>query len=161
MYNVPSRTSLNMTPETVAELSRVPNIVGVKECNLEQVGAIRAQAEPDFQIISGEDGQIIPMLAWGGDGVISVMSNVIPRHTHQLCAAWFAGDFDQARAIQMRTLPLIKALFAEVSPIPVKAALNLLGWEVGDPRLPLVPATPATRSLLQQALAAYGVPPKP
>jgi 4-hydroxy-tetrahydrodipicolinate synthase len=157
LYNVPSRTNLNINPETIAELSRVENIVAVKECNMEQIGATKALAEPDFAWYSGEDGQVIPLMAWGGSGVISVMSNVIPGDTHDLVTRWLDGDFDGARDIQLRTLPLIKALFAEVNPIPVKEALNLLGWEVGDPRLPLVPPSDATRALLAQALQDYGV----
>ena len=157
IYNVPSRTGLNVNPDTMAELSNVDNIVAVKECNLDQVGMIKALAAPDFQVYSGEDGQIIPMLSWGGLGVISVMANVIPEDTQQLCAKWLAGDLDGARAIQVRTLPLVKALFSEVNPIPVKEALNLLGWDVGEPRLPLIPASDATRALLAKALADYQV----
>ncbi|MCL2736519.1 MAG: 4-hydroxy-tetrahydrodipicolinate synthase [Propionibacteriaceae bacterium] len=160
MYNVPSRTSINISPEAAAEMSRVENLVGIKECNIEQIGRMKSLAEPDFQFYTGEDAQVITMLGWGGLGVISVMSNVIPRDTHDLCAKWFAGDFDGAREAQMRTLPLISALFAEVNPIPVKEALNILGWEVGDPRLPLIPPSDATRSLLVKALGEYGVRPR-
>lgn len=157
VYNVPSRTALNIAPETMAELSRIENIVGIKECNIEQIGTMKALAEPDFQFYSGEDAQIIPMLAWGGLGVISVMSNVIPADTHEICARWFAGEYDTARALSMKTLPLIKALFAEVNPIPVKAAMNILGWGVGDPRLPLVPPSNATLVALGAALRQYGL----
>jgi len=159
MYNVPSRTGLNIGPEATAELSRVENIVGIKECNLDQVGTIKSLAEPDFQLYTGEDAQVIPMLAWGGLGVISVMSNIIPKDTHELCARWFAGDLDGARSIQLRTLPLIKALFNEVSPIPVKEAMNMLGWDVGQPRLPLVPCSQPTKDLLAKAIREYGVRP--
>ena len=160
MYNVPSRTGLNISPEAAAEMSRIENLAGIKECNIEQIGTMKSLVEPDFQFYTGEDAQIIPMLAWGGLGVISVMSNVIPRDTHELCAKWFAGDLDGARDIQIRTLPLIKALFAEVNPIPVKEAMNILGWDIGDPRLPLIPPTDATKALLTTALADYGVPPR-
>jgi 4-hydroxy-tetrahydrodipicolinate synthase len=160
VYNVPSRTGLNVNPETAAELSRIENIVGIKECNIEQIGTMKSVVEPDFAFYSGEDAQVIPMLAWGGLGVISVMSNVIPRDTHQMCAEWFAGDFDKARAMQIHMIPLIKALFAEVNPIPVKEALNILGWEVGDPRLPLVPPAETTTALLTKVLAQYGVAPR-
>jgi 4-hydroxy-tetrahydrodipicolinate synthase len=160
VYNVPSRTGINVTPETAAELSRIENIVALKECNLEQVGAVKALAEPDFAIYSGEDAQIIPMLSWGGDGVITVMGNVIPADVQHLCAKWFAGDLDGARQMQFRTLPLIRALFADVNPIPVKEALNILGWEVGDPRMPLIPPNEATRALIAQALKEYGVAPR-
>ena len=160
MYNVPSRTGINISPEAAAEMSRVENLVGIKECNIEQIGTMKSLVEPDFQFYTGEDAQVIPMLGWGGLGVISVMSNVIPRDTHELCAKWFAGDYEGARQIQIKTLPLIKALFAEVNPIPVKEALNILGWEVGDPRLPLIPPSDATKALLAQTLADYGVPSK-
>ncbi len=158
LYNVPSRTGLNLAPETLAELSRVPNIVAVKECNLEQVGPTLRLAEPDFAIYSGEDGLVIPMLSWGGQGVITTTGNVIPRDMHDLCARWFAGDFDGARELQLRMLPLIKSMFVEVNPIPVKAALNLLGWQVGVPRLPLVEPVESTIALLTKTLAEYGVP---
>ena len=160
MYNVPSRTGLNISPEAAAEMSRIENLAGIKECNIEQIGTMKSLVEPDFQFYTGEDAQVIPMLAWGGLGVISVMSNVIPRDTHELCAKWFEGDLDGAREIQIRTLPLIKALFAEVNPIPVKEAMNILGWDIGDPRLPLVPPTDATKALLVKALEEYGVAPR-
>jgi 4-hydroxy-tetrahydrodipicolinate synthase len=158
IYNVPSRTGLNVTPETAAELSRIPNYIGIKECNIEQMGTMKSLVEPDFCLYTGEDAQLIPTLAWGGLGVISVLSNVVPRETHEVTERWFAGDFDGARELAMRTLPLIKALFAEVNPIPVKAAMNLLGWELGVPRLPLVDASPATMALLETALREFGVP---
>ncbi len=160
LYNVPSRTGLNIAPETLGELSRVPNIVAVKECNLEQVGPTLRLVEPDFCIYSGEDGLVIPMLSWGGHGVISVVSNVIPRDMHELCARWFAGDYDGAREMQLRMLPLIKSMFVEVNPIPVKAALNVLGWEAGSPRLPLVDPVESTVALLEKTLREYGVPAK-
>ncbi|MDR2929498.1 MAG: 4-hydroxy-tetrahydrodipicolinate synthase [Propionibacteriaceae bacterium] len=158
MYNVPSRTGLNITPETAAELSQVDNIVGIKECNMEQVGAMKRLVPEDFQFYSGEDGQVIPMLAWGGSGVISVMSNVIPATTHDLVWHWLNGEHDRARELQLSVIPLIKALFAEVNPIPVKEALNILGFEVGQPRLPLVGPSEATRQALTDALREYGVP---
>ena len=158
VYNVPSRTGININPETAAEMSRIENIVGIKECNFDQIATMKTLVEPDFQFYSGEDGQVIPMLAWGGLGVISVMGNVIPRDTHDLVMKWFEGDFDGARAIQLKTIPLIKALFAEVNPIPVKEAMNILGWEVGSPRLPLIDAAESTTAMLTKALQAYGVP---
>jgi len=160
MYNVPSRTGLNISPEAAAEMSRIENLAGIKECNIEQIGTMKSLVEPDFQFYTGEDAQIIPMLGWGGLGVISVMSNIIPRDTHELCAKWFAGDLEGARQMQIKTLPLIKALFAEVNPIPVKEAMNILGWEIGDPRLPLIPPSDATKALLAKALQEYGVRPK-
>jgi len=161
MYNVPSRTGINISPEAAAEMSRIENLAGIKECNIEQIGTMKSLVEPDFQFYTGEDAQVIPMLAWGGLGVISVASNVIPRETHELCAKWFAGDYEGAIQTQIKALPLIKALFAEVNPIPVKEALNILGWEVGIPRLPLIPPSDATKALLTKALQEYGVPRKP
>ncbi|MDR2895543.1 MAG: 4-hydroxy-tetrahydrodipicolinate synthase [Propionibacteriaceae bacterium] len=157
VYNGPSRTGMNIDPATAAELSKVDNIVGVKECNFDQIAQMKTLVEPDFQLYSGEDGQVIPMLSWGGLGVISVMSNVVPKTTHELVQRWFDGDQDRALEIQLSLIPLIKALFAETNPIPVKEAMNLLGWQVGAPRLPLVPPSEATRQLLAQALHDYGV----
>lgn len=160
LYNVPSRTGVNISPEATAEMSHVENIVAVKECNTEQMGVVKALAEPDFQLYTGEDGQIIPMLAWGGIGSISVISNVVPRDVHDLVMSWLEGDFDRARGLQARAFPLVKALFSEVNPIPVKAALNILGWEVGLPRLPLIDASDATKDLLVRTLREYGVQPR-
>ncbi|MCL1922912.1 MAG: 4-hydroxy-tetrahydrodipicolinate synthase [Propionibacteriaceae bacterium] len=161
LYNVPSRTNLNIDPDTTGELSRIENIVAVKECHTEQMGAVQAATEPDFHLYTGEDAQIIPLLGWGGIGAISVMSNVIPADVHTLVTSWLAGDHDTARQIQLKTLPLVKALFSEVNPIPVKEALNILGFNVGEPKLPLVPASDNTRELLTAALKQYGVPSRP
>jgi 4-hydroxy-tetrahydrodipicolinate synthase len=160
LYNVPGRTGMNITPEACAEMSRIENIVGVKECNTDQMGMIRALCEPDFTLYTGEDGLVIPMLGWGGVGVISVWSNICPKDVHTLVTSWLEGDYDKAREIQIKGLPLIKALFSEVNPIPVKEALNILGWEVGEPRLPLIRAEEGTRDMLATALKEYGVQPR-
>lgn len=160
LYNVPSRTGINITPEACAEMSRVENIVAIKECNTEQLGAVKALVEPDFTLYTGEDGLIIPLLAWGGIGSISVMSNIIPKDVHDLVMSWLNGDFDKAREMQIKVLPLVKSLFTEVNPIPVKAAMNLLGWEMGVPRLPLVDASDATKELLTRTMKEYGVKPR-
>jgi 4-hydroxy-tetrahydrodipicolinate synthase len=159
LYNVPGRTSMNIAPATMAELSHVGNIVGVKECNTDQLGESMNLCAPDFAFYTGEDPNVLTLLAWGGIGVISVMANVIPRDTHELVAKWTAGDIVGARALQLKMLPLVKALFSEVNPIPVKEALNILGFDIGAPRLPLVPATKAAHELLAAALAEYGVKP--
>jgi 4-hydroxy-tetrahydrodipicolinate synthase len=157
LYNVPGRTSMNIDPPTLGELSRIDNIVGVKECNTDQLGECVNLCAPDFAFYTGEDPNVLTLLAWGGIGVISVVSNVIPGDTHGLVAKWAAGDTAGARAAQLKMLPLIKALFCEVNPIPVKEALNIMGFGVGRPRLPLVPASPAAHDRLAAELAAYGV----
>jgi 4-hydroxy-tetrahydrodipicolinate synthase len=157
LYNVPSRTNLNIAPDTLAELSRVKNIVAVKECNLDQVGETFVKCDPEFAIYSGEDANILPLMAWGGSGVITTMGNIIPKDTHDICAAFFEGDLDRARALQKRTLDLIKALFCEVNPIPLKEAMNQAGFGVGECRLPLVGVTEASRKFISKALAAYGL----
>ncbi|MDR1264735.1 MAG: 4-hydroxy-tetrahydrodipicolinate synthase [Propionibacteriaceae bacterium] len=159
LYNVPGRTSLNIAPATLGELSQIDNIVGVKECNTDQLGESINLCAPDFAFYTGEDPNMITLLAWGGVGVISVLANVIPGDTHDLVAKWTAGDIAGARALQLKMLPLIKALFCEVNPIPVRAALDILGFDLGAARLPLVPATPATHDLLVAELARYGVDP--
>ena len=157
LYNVPSRTNLNINPETQAELSKIENIVGIKECNLDQVGEAMNRCEKDFAFYSGEDANILPMLAFGGLGVISVMSNIIPRDTHDICANFFGGNIAEARAIQLRTLQLVKALFSETSPIPLKEAMNLIGMQVGSCRMPLVSITEGNKKLLTEALEEYGL----
>jgi 4-hydroxy-tetrahydrodipicolinate synthase len=157
LYNVPGRTSMNIDPPTMAELSRIDNIVGVTECNTEQLGESMNLCAPDFAFYTGEDPGVLTLLAWGGIGVISVMSNVIPGDTHDLVAKLAAGDWAGARALQLKMLPLIRALFCEVNPIPVKEALNIMGFGVGQPRLPLAPASKAARDRLVLELSRYGL----
>ena len=151
LYNVPSRTGVNMLPATVQKLAEVPNIVGIKEAggNVQELARVLPE---DFDVFSGEDEQIFSTLALGGSGVISVVSNVAPAQTSALCNAFFDGNIDLARKIQFELVPLTRALFAEVNPIPVKAGLNLLGFNVGTPRLPLTPATEETTEKLRDLL---------
>ncbi len=157
VYNVPSRTNLNINPRTLQRLSEVPGIVGVKECNLPQTPETRALAGPDFQIFSGEDGLVVPMLSLGGLGVISVMANIIPKDTHEMVHAWLSGDQARGLALQLKTIPLVEALFCETSPIPVKEAMNLMGMHVGACRMPLVEISEAGRRMLSSAMRTYGL----
>lgn len=157
LYNVPSRTGLNIAPDTLGELSKIENIVGIKECNLEQVPEVILKCGGDFAIYAGDDGIALPLMAWGGLGVISVMANIIPKDTRDMCAKYFAGDFDGAKAIALNTFPLFRALFCEVNPIPVKEAMNLMGFGVGEGRLPLVSISEGNRKIVKGALEAYGL----
>jgi 4-hydroxy-tetrahydrodipicolinate synthase len=157
LYNVPTRTNLNMGPEALGELSKTENIVGVKECNADQVAECILKCEKDFAIYAGDDGLALPLMSWGGYGVISVMSNIIPREMRDLCAKYFSGDIAGAREIALRTFNLFRALFCEVSPIPIKEAMNLLGMNVGQCRLPLVGISEGGARTVKEALAAYGL----
>lgn len=159
LYNVPSRTGCNLTPATLAELTKLPNINAVKEAsgNISQVAEIAALCGEELNIYSGNDDQIIPLLSLGGKGVISVLSNVAPQYTHDLCAKWFAGDTQGALAMQLKAMPLCKALFADVNPIPVKWAMNRLGWAAGPCRLPLVEPSAAVQDQLDRALRDFGL----
>ena len=159
LYNVPSRTGCNLTPATLAELAKHPNINAVKEAsgNISQVAEIAAACGDNLNIYSGNDDQIVPLLALGGKGVISVLSNVAPHYTHDICAKWFAGDTAGSLAMQLAALPLCKALFADVNPIPVKWAMNRLGWHAGACRLPLVDPDEAVQAQLDSALCAFGL----
>jgi 4-hydroxy-tetrahydrodipicolinate synthase len=157
LYNVPSRTNLNIDPQTIKALAQLENIAGVKECNFAQVGEVINLCGGDITVYSGEDALILPMLALGGQGVISVMANIIPRDTHDLVARFMAGDLTGSRQIQLKALNLLKALFSEVNPIPVKAAMNLLGMRVGKCRLPLVEMGEVNANLLKAELVKYGL----
>lgn len=157
LYNVPSRTSLDMSPSIVKELSHIDNIVGIKECNFNHVGEIRNLCGADFAIYSGEDANVLPLLAMGGQGVISVMANIIPKDTHEICARFMRGDIEGARLLQLKVLDLVKALFIEASPSPIKKAMNLMNMEVGGCRLPLVPMELKNEAFLVDALKAYGL----
>lgn len=157
LYNVPSRTNLNIAPETVKALSEIDNIVGIKECNLSQAGDIVNLCGEDFSIYSGEDGAIVPFLSMGAKGVISVMANIIPKDTHDMVAKYLSGDAEGSRKLQLKTLDLIKALFIEVSPVPIKTAMNLLGMDVGSCRLPLVDMSDKNLEILKKELKNYGL----
>ena len=139
MYSVPSRTGVNINPETCLELSKIKNIVAIKEAsgNLSQVAKIASLCRDNLDIYSGNDDQIVPILSLGGKGVISVLSNVMPRYTHDMTQKFFDGKIREATQMQLDAIDLIDALFSEVNPIPVKYALNLMGYNYGKPRLPL------------------------
>lgn len=156
LYNVPSRTGLNITPQTVYELSKLPYVVGIKEAsgNLSQVAQIARLCGPDFAIYSGNDDQIIPTLSLGGVGVISVLSNVAPKQTHDMVDLYLKGDTKEALKLQLDYLPVIDALFCEVNPIPVKAAMNMMGFEVGPCRLPLTNLESANEEKVTAVLKA-------
>ncbi len=157
LYNVPGRTSVNMNPETVKALSEIENIVAVKECNLAQVGDIVNLCGDDFSVYSGDDNVILPVLALGGKGVISVMANIIPQDTHDMVMKFFQGDVQGAVQLQLRTLNLIKAIFCEVNPIPIKAAVNLMGFAAGQCRLPLTEIEAKSLELLRAEMKIYGL----
>lgn len=157
LYNVPGRTGLNLNPETVRDLAQLDNIVAIKECNMAQVGDVINLCGEDFTLYSGDDGMVIPMMALGGKGVISTTANLIPKDFHQMTAAWLDGDIEKARKMQLRSLDLVKALFIEVSPIPIKAAMNLLGMDVGICRMPLVEMGDKNLSVLKQSMQDYGL----
>jgi len=157
LYNVPTRTGLNINPDTVKELSYIDNIVAIKECNLSQVGTIINICAQDFTVYSGNDDQVLPLLSLGGKGVISVMANIIPRDTHDMVRYFLDGNIGKSRQIQLSVLNLVKALFIEASPIPVKAAMNLMGMNVGKCRLPLTDITEAGLKTLKAAMKDYGL----
>lgn len=160
LYNVPSRTGVNIAPETIADLcNHVENIVGVKEAsgNFAAAATLMNLTDGKADLYSGNDDQIVPMLSLGGKGVISVLSNVAPRETHDICEYYFTGKLEESRRLQWRAMPLIEALFCEVNPIPVKAALNLMGKNVGIPRLPLTEMEEAHQLRLKKAMEEFGL----
>ena len=160
LYNVPSRTGCNIAPETVVRLCKeVENIVGVKEAsgNISQIVKLMSIAEGRVDLYSGNDDQIVPQLALGAKGVISVLSNVAPRQTHDICEKFFNGDVAGSCAEQLRAIPLCNALFSEVNPIPVKKALNLMGKEAGSLRAPLTEMEEENAAKLEKAMKEYGI----
>lgn len=157
LYNVPSRTNLNLNPETIKELAEIPNIIAIKECNLGQVGDVVNLCGKDFAVYSGDDNAILPVLSLGGKGVISVMANIIPQDTHNMVLNFFKGDINGAIKLQLQTLNLIKALFSEVNPIPIKAAVALLGFKTGQCRMPLTEISDNNLELLRTEMKAYGL----
>ncbi len=154
LYSVPSRTGVNIEPKTCLALSKIENIVAIKEAsgNLSQVAEIAHLCGDDLSIYSGNDDQVLPILSLGGIGVISVLSNVMPEYTHTMVQKFLDGYIDIATKMQLDAIPLIKALFSEVNPIPVKAGLNLLGYNYGIPRLPLTKMTEEKESILKNEL---------
>lgn len=160
LYNVPSRTGCNILPETAVKLcNEVENIVGIKEAsgNISQIAKLMHLAGDKVDVYSGNDDQIVPILSLGGKGVISVLSNVAPRQTHEICAKFFAGDVSGSAKEQLRAIPLCDALFCEVNPIPVKKALNLMGMEAGSLRMPLTDMEEANAQKLEKAMKDYGI----
>lgn len=160
LYHIPGRTGVTMKPETIVTLCKeVPNIVGVKEASgdFSAIAEIMHLSGGEIDVYSGNDDQIVPLLAMGGKGVISVLSNVAPRQIHEICASFFRGDVETSRRMQLEALPLINALFCEVNPIPVKAALNLMGKEVGPMRLPLTTMEEQNQERLAKAMREYGI----
>lgn len=154
LYNVPSRTGVNIAPETCLELSKVDNIVAVKEASgdLSQVAKIAHLCGDNLCIYSGNDDQILPILSVGGKGVISVLSNIEPKLTHNMVQYFIDGKLDEAKELQLKAIPLINALFSEVNPIPVKAALNMKGFDFGIPRLPLIEMSEGAKKTLKKAI---------
>lgn len=160
LYHIPGRTGVTMKPESIVTLCReVSNIVGVKEAsgNFSSIATMMSMADGSIDLYSGNDDQIVPLLAMGGKGVISVLSNVAPRQTHELCQAFFDGDVKKSLKLQLDAVPLVSQLFCEVNPIPVKAAMNLMGKNVGVLRMPLTEMEPANQKNLAAAMKEYGI----
>ena len=160
LYNIQGRTGINIAPETLAWLAKnVENIVGVKEASnsITQVAKIAQLTDGALDIYSGNDDQIVPILSLGGVGVISVLSNIAPRETHDIVAKYLAGDVEGSRDLQLKALPLVEKLFCEVNPIPVKAALNMMGWEVGPVRMPLTVMEEEHQRQLKAEMDRFGI----
>ncbi len=159
LYSVKSRTGLNIAPETVKKLvTSVPNIVGVKEASgdIAQVAKIKALC-PQVELYSGNDNEVIPVMSLGGIGVISVVSNVAPAFMHDMCRKFLDGDIEGARQMQLDCVDLVDALFCEVNPIPVKEAMNMMGYNAGPLRMPLIPMAEANRARLRKSLTDFGI----
>ena len=160
IYNIQGRTGINVAPETLAWLAKnVSNVVGVKEAsgNISQVAKIAQLTDGAMDIYSGNDDQIVPILSLGGVGVISVLSNIAPRETHDIVAKYLAGDVKGSCELQLKAIPLVEKLFCEVNPIPVKAALNMMGWEAGPLRMPLTEMEPEHKERLKKAMIDFGI----
>lgn len=159
LYNVPSRTGVNIQPETTAELAKLPRINGIKEAsgNLEQIAKINELCGDELNIWSGNDDQIYDVLERGGKGVISVLSNVCPQETHDIVAAYLDGDKDKSKSLMDKYMKLAKTLFCDVNPIPVKEACNMIGFKAGHCRLPLIDMTDENKENMKNVLAEYGL----
>lgn len=157
IYNVPSRTGLNILPATLQKLSNISNITAVKEAssNINQIAEIKRLCQENLDIYSGNDSEIIPILAIGGLGVISVLANIAPKETHDICTLFFEGKLKEALDLQLKSLPLINSLFIETNPIPVKTAMNLMGWSAGKLRLPLCEMEDKNLAVLKKEMAEY------
>ncbi|MDF2504879.1 4-hydroxy-tetrahydrodipicolinate synthase [Clostridium sp.] len=159
LYNVPGRTGMNLNPETLLLLSDLKNIVAIKEASgsISQIARMKALCRDRFDIYSGNDDQIVPILSLGGKGVISVIANILPKETHEMVMSYINGDTSKSLEIQLNTLPLCSALFVETNPIPIKTALNLIGYNVGPLRLPLCEMNDKNLKLLKNEIKAYGL----
>ena len=159
MYNVPGRTGVNLLPETVAKLAEHKNLRAVKEASgdIAQVAEVARLVPDDFSIYSGNDDMIVPLMSLGGKGVISVAANIAPKDTHDMAQAYLDGDVEKARNLQLKMKPMIDSLFCETNPIPVKTAMNLMGFEVGQLRLPMMEMADTNLARLKQELQAYGL----
>lgn len=159
LYNVPGRTGVNILPKTVYELSKIENIKAIKEAsgNISQVAEIAKLCGDDFYIYSGNDDMIVPILSLGGKGVISVVANILPKETHEIVSEFKSGNVLESKNIQLKMLDLINSLFIEVNPIPIKTAMNVLGMNVGNLRLPLTNMEDNNRTTLINAIEEYGV----
>lgn len=157
LYNVPSRTGVNIEPKTCLELSKIENIVAIKEAsgNISQIAEIANLCGNNLNIYSGNDNQIVPILSIGGIGVISVMSNILPKEVHDIVYSYFNNDVQKSYKMQLKAIPLINSLFAEVNPIPIKEALNMIGFDVGIPRLPLVKISDTIKEKLRIEMEKY------
>jgi len=158
-YNIASRTGTNITPETIQRLSILKNVVAVKEAsgNLNQMAEIRCICDPDFDLISGDDSLTLPVLAIGGCGVISVVANIIPKDVSNMVSAFLGGNIEKARVLYFKMLPLVKAMFIETNPAPIKAAMKMLGMIEPDLRLPMCGVSKASEEAIRLALSEYGL----
>ena len=158
LYNVPSRTGMSIAVSTLKELAKIDNIVAIKEAsgNISYTAQVAAEV-PELYIYSGNDDMIVPVMSLGGKGVISVLANVLPEETHEMCQSFLDGDADKARKLQLDLLDLVNKLFIEVNPIPVKTALGLMGYKVGNLRLPLTEMDGANKEALKQAMVNAGI----
>ncbi|WIF94250.1 4-hydroxy-tetrahydrodipicolinate synthase [Caminicella sporogenes] len=159
IYNVPGRTGVNILPSTLATLAKHPNIKGIKEAsgNISQIAEIARLVPDDFYIYSGNDDMVVPLMSLKGDGVISVIANIAPKDTHDMVQKFIDGDIKGACELQLKMKPLIDALFIEVNPIPVKTAMNLMGFEMGNLRLPLVDMSDKNLEILKNRMKDYGI----
>ncbi len=159
VYHIPSRTGVTIAPKTFQELSKHPNIAAVKEAsgNFAAIAQTRSLCGDELAFYSGEDGMIVPLLSLGGKGVISVLSHVAPKAVHDICALYFAGKVQESAAIQLDCMDLVQALFMDVNPIPVKEAVNMMGFAAGPCRMPLYPMAEADREVLAQAMRRHGL----
>lgn len=159
LYNVPSRTGMNIAPDTVAKLHQIENVVALKEAsgNISHVMEVMERTQGDIDLYSGNDDQIVPLLSLGGKGVVSVVANILPKETHDIVDLYLNGKGKESIALQLRMLNLINNLFTETNPIPIKEAMNMMGMNVGPCRLPLIPMDETKAAVLRQAMIDYGI----